>query len=72
MLHGVGLLAPRTAPRTSSGKIRRRACRALWDAEPDAFLARWCGNGAEPVGDAGAGAVTLLAPQPHAPDAAGA
>jgi acetylornithine/succinyldiaminopimelate/putrescine aminotransferase/predicted amino acid dehydrogenase len=37
---GVGLLAARTAPKTSSGKIRRRAARQAW-LNGDGLLARW-------------------------------
>jgi acetylornithine/succinyldiaminopimelate/putrescine aminotransferase/acyl-CoA synthetase (AMP-forming)/AMP-acid ligase II/predicted amino acid dehydrogenase len=38
---GVGLLASRTAPKTSSGKIRRRAARQTWLNGDAALLARW-------------------------------
>jgi acetylornithine/succinyldiaminopimelate/putrescine aminotransferase/acyl-CoA synthetase (AMP-forming)/AMP-acid ligase II/predicted amino acid dehydrogenase len=38
---GVGLLASRTAPKTSSGKIRRRAARQAWLNGDTLLLARW-------------------------------
>lgn len=37
----VGLLPPRTIPKTSSGKIRRGACRDAWLDGELAFLSRW-------------------------------
>ncbi len=41
MVDGVGLMPPRTAPKTSSGKIRRSACRSAWLSGEIPLLARW-------------------------------
>lgn len=38
---GVGLLPPRSIPKTSSGKIRRRSCRELWLGGELPLLERW-------------------------------
>jgi acyl-CoA synthetase (AMP-forming)/AMP-acid ligase II/acyl carrier protein len=40
-VHAVALLAPRTLPKTSSGKVRRRACRAMFEAGKLAVRYRW-------------------------------
>ena len=57
---GVGLLAARTAPKTSSGKIRRRAAREAWLNGATALLARWespeLRDGSRPAASDGAAA----------------
>jgi len=40
-VHGVALLAPGAVPKTSSGKLRRHACRSGWRAGTLETLARW-------------------------------
>jgi acetylornithine/succinyldiaminopimelate/putrescine aminotransferase/acyl-CoA synthetase (AMP-forming)/AMP-acid ligase II/predicted amino acid dehydrogenase/acyl carrier protein len=38
---GLGLMLPRAAPKTTSGKIRRQACRSAWFSGALPLLARW-------------------------------
>lgn len=39
--HAVTLIPPKALPKTSSGKVRRRACRAMLEAGELTVLARW-------------------------------